>query len=88
MTIVSRAVAVAFASVLLMGTAMAQNQAPPASPAPAAPTAAPAPKMKKPRSTASLECSKEADAKNVHGKERKKFMSDCKKNAATTTPKQ
>ena len=31
---------------------------------------------------ASLECSKEADAKGLHGKERKKFRSDCKKAAA------
>jgi hypothetical protein len=31
---------------------------------------------------ASLECSKEADAKGLHGKERKKFRSDCKKTAA------
>ena len=30
----------------------------------------------------SLECSKEADAKGLHGKERKKFRSDCKKAAA------
>ena len=40
----------------------------------------------KPRSAESLECSKEADAKGVHGKERKKFMSDCKK-AAMAKPK-
>ena len=33
-------------------------------------------------SAASLECSKEADAKGLHGKERKKFRSECKKNAA------
>jgi hypothetical protein len=39
-------------------------------------------KAEKPRSAASLECSKEADTKGVHGKERKKFMSECKKSAA------
>ena len=39
-------------------------------------------KAEKPRTAASLECSKEADAKGVHGKERKKFMSECKKAAA------
>ena len=39
-------------------------------------------KASKPRSAASLECSKEADAKNVHGKARKKFMRQCKKDAA------
>jgi hypothetical protein len=38
-------------------------------------------KAEKPRSAASLECSKEADTKGVHGKERKKFMSSCKKAA-------
>ena len=33
----------------------------------------------KPRSAASLECSKQADAKGLHGKERKKFRATCKK---------
>jgi hypothetical protein len=28
----------------------------------------------------SAECSKQADAKGLHGKERKKFRSECKKN--------
>jgi hypothetical protein len=79
MTLSSRAVATAFASMLLMSSAFAQTTAP--APAPAA---APAAKMdKKPveHSAASLECSKEADAKGLHGKERKKFRSDCKKEA-------
>ena len=78
MTLSSRAVATAFASVLLMSSAaFAQGTAP-------APAAAPAAKMdKKPveHSAASIECSKEADAKGLHGKERKKFRSDCKKEA-------
>jgi hypothetical protein len=39
-------------------------------------------KTVKPRTAASLECSKEADGKSLHGKERKKFMSECKKTAA------
>jgi hypothetical protein len=43
---------------------------------------APAAKMEKPRTAASLECSKEADAKGLHGKERKKFRSECKAKAA------
>jgi hypothetical protein len=76
MTLSSRAVATAFASVLLMSSAFAQT---------AAPAAAPAAKMdKKPvvHTAASLECSKEADAKGLHGKERKKFRSECKKTAA------
>jgi CelD/BcsL family acetyltransferase involved in cellulose biosynthesis len=79
-TISSRALATAFASMLLMGSAFAQTT-PPA----AAPAATPAPaatKAEKPRSAASLECSKEADAKGLHGKERKKFRSECKKTAA------
>ena len=79
MTLSSRAVATAFASMLLMSSAFAQTTAP--APAPAA---APAAKMdKKPveHSAASLECSKEADAKGLHGKERKKLRSDCKKEA-------
>jgi hypothetical protein len=72
--------------------AAAQTTAP-ATPAPAAKTAPakaePAPKMApaekkavKPRTAASVECSKEADIKSLHGKERKKFMSECKKAAA------
>jgi hypothetical protein len=84
-TISSRAAATAFASMLLMGSAFAQTTAP-ATPAPAA---TPAPKMapadkkaEKPRTAGSLECSKEADAKGLHGKERKKFRSECKKAAA------
>jgi hypothetical protein len=39
-------------------------------------------KAEKPRTAASMQCSKDADAKGVHGKERKKFMSECKKAAA------
>ncbi len=82
-TISSRAAATAFASLLLISSAFAQTAAP-TTPAPAAP--APATKMapaeKKPRTATSLECSKEADAKGLHGKERKKFRSECKKAAA------
>jgi hypothetical protein len=76
MTLSSRAVATVFASLLLIGSAFAQTEAP-ATPAPAAK----ATKAQKPRSAASLQCSKDADAKGVHGKERKAFMSDCKKTA-------
>ena len=72
-TISSRALATAFASMLLMGSAFAQTAAP------AAKTDTKAPMV---HSAASLECSKEADAKGLHGKERKKFRSDCKKTAA------
>jgi len=76
MTIVSRtAAAAAFASLLLASSAYAQTTAP----------AATEKKAEKPRTAASLECSKEADAKGLHGKERKKFRSDCKKEAASKT---
>jgi len=50
--------------------------------APAPKAAAPAAKAttaKKERTAKSLECSKEADTKNLHGKPRKAFMSKCKK---------
>jgi hypothetical protein len=86
MTLSSRAVATAFASVLLMSSAFAQTSPPPAAGAPAA-TAAPAKKAEKPRSAASLQCSKDADAKSLHGKERKHFMSDCKKAAKDAAAK-
>ena len=83
-TISSRAAATAFASLLLIGSAFAQTTTP-ATPAPAAKTA-PVPKAetKAPvvHTAASLECSKEADAKGLKGKERKKFRSQCKKAAA------
>jgi len=80
MTISSRIVVTIAASLLLAGSAFAQTPAPAAKPA-AAPASkmAPAAKTAKPRTAASLECSKEADAKSIHGKERKKFMSECKK---------
>jgi hypothetical protein len=86
MTISSRAVATAFASVLLMGSAFAQTPAP-ATPAPATKMAPAEKKAEKPRTAASLECSKEADTKDVHGKERKKFMSECKKAAKDAAAK-
>jgi hypothetical protein len=43
----------------------------------AAPTASPA--AKKPRSEKSLECSKQADSQNLHGKPRREFMHKCKR---------
>src|ERR1700682_5397530 len=81
MTISSRAAATAFASRLRKSSALAQGP-PPAPPAPAAKMAPADKKAEKPRTAASLECSTEADTKGVHGKERKKFMSECKKAAA------
>jgi hypothetical protein len=79
MTISSRVAATAFASLFLISSAFAQTTAP-ATPAPDA-KMAPAKKAEKPRSAESLQCSKDADAKSLHGKERKKFMSECKKAA-------
>ena len=79
MTISSRTVATVLASLILFASpALAQTTA-----APAAKTdsAAPAAKTAKPRTAESLVCSKEADAKGLHGKERKKFRSECKKAA-------
>jgi hypothetical protein len=73
MTISSRAVATAFASLFLMSAAFAQTTAPAAKSDTKAPVV---------HSAASIECSKEADAKGLHGKERKKFRSECKKEAA------
>jgi psiF repeat len=84
-TISSRAIAAAFASMLLMGSAFAQTPAPAPAAAPAATSAPMAPaaekKAQKPRTAASLECSKEADAKGLKGKERKKFRNECRKAA-------
>ena len=89
MTISSRVAATAFASLLLMSSAFAQTAtpAPATTPAPAAKAAPAEKKAEKPRTTASLECSKEADTKGVHGKERKKFMSECKKTAKDAAAK-
>jgi hypothetical protein len=88
MTFSSRVTATAIASLFLISSAFAQTTTP-ATPAPApAAKAAPAEKKaEKPRTAASLECSKEADTKGVHGKERKKFMSECKKAAKDAAAK-
>jgi hypothetical protein len=59
------------AALLGSGAAVAQTPA-----AGAKSTTAAAPKA---RTAKSLACSKEADEKKIHGKERKKFMSTCKK---------
>ena len=81
-TIASRAAVAAFASLFLFSSAAFAQTTTPATPAPAAKMAPAEKKAEKPRTAASLECSKEADTKGVHGKERKKFMSECKKAAA------
>jgi hypothetical protein len=81
MTMSSRFIAIVAASLLLGGTAFAQTTAP-ATSAPGSAMAPAAKKAQKPHTAASLECSKEADAKGLHGKERKKFRSECKAKAA------
>ena len=59
------------------GAAFAQNPPPPAAPmaAPAQPAAGATDKK-----AISKSCSDQANAKGLHGKERKKFRSDCKHN--------
>jgi hypothetical protein len=86
MTISSRVAATAFASLFLISSAFAQTTAP-ATPAPATKMAPAEKKAEKPRSAESLQCSKDADAKSLHGKERKKFMSECKKAAKDAAAK-
>ena len=83
MTLASRLAAAALASLLVSGAAFAQTAAPAAKSDAAATTdkkAAP-----KAHSAESLECSKQADAKGLHGKERKKFRSECIKSAKAGT---
>jgi psiF repeat len=58
---------------LAMGASVAQT---PATPGSAKPEAT------KTHTAASVECSKRADAQNLHGKERKKFRASCKKELA------
>ncbi|HWV96044.1 MAG TPA: PsiF family protein [Xanthobacteraceae bacterium] len=76
----SCAIATAFAALLLTGPVSAQSTAPAATAPAAKTTTAPAPKAKSERSAVSVECSKQADAKGLHGKERHKFRATCKKN--------
>jgi len=87
MTLTSRLAAVALASLLFTGTALAQATAPAAKSdtktSTAATTENKAPSKK--HSAESLECSKQADAKALHGKERKKFRSECIRNAKAGT---
>jgi hypothetical protein len=65
-------IAAIVASTLIAGAAVGQTPA-------ATPAAKPAAKAPVVRTAKSLECSKQADAKGLHGKPRKSFMSSCKK---------
>ncbi|WP_441233585.1 PsiF family protein [Bradyrhizobium sp. 930_D9_N1_4] len=86
MTFTSRLAVVALSSLLATGTAFAQTAAPAAKTDAKTTTAAPADKkVTKERTAESLECSKQADAKGLKGKERKKFRRDCKKDAKAGT---
>ena len=81
------AAAVAIAASLSLASTLALAQSAPAAPAATPPAAAaPAAKTSKPQSPVSMECSKEADAKGLHGKARKEFRSECKKNAMGGKP--
>jgi hypothetical protein len=69
------------AAVLIAGSSIAQTPSAPAG-AKVPTTSAPAAKSGKApvvRTAKSLDCSKQADAKGLHGKPRKGFMSSCKK---------
>jgi len=79
MNMLSRCAATAVASLLLSGAALAQTAAPATKTAPS--TMAPAAKTSEPRSAVSLDCSKQADAKGLHGQPRKKFRKSCMKAA-------
>jgi hypothetical protein len=85
MTFTSRLAVVALASLFATGTAFAQTAAP-AAKTDTKTTAAPADKKApKEHSAESLECSKQADAKALKGKERKKFRRECMKEAKAGT---
>jgi psiF repeat len=64
--------ALATTALLSVGTAKAE----PAS-TPGTAQTSPSAKAKAPRSAKSIECSKQADAKGLHGKERRKFRRQC-----------
>jgi hypothetical protein len=81
-TFSSRAIVIIAASMILAGSAFAQTATTTTPTAPATKAAPSEKKAEKPRTAESLECSKQADAKGLHGKERKKFRSECKKGAA------
>ena len=68
-----------------VGAAFAQAPAttPSTTPAPAAQPAAPAKMTSDQKKAISKSCSDQATAKGLHGKARKKFRAECKKNGGT-----
>jgi invasion protein IalB len=85
MTLSSRAAVTVVASLFLACSAYAQTTTAPATSKPAATT--PAKEAEKPRSPESIACSKQADEKGLHGKERHKFRSQCMKDAKAAKSK-
>ena len=79
MTISCRAVASLIGLLIITSPAMSQSTAAPPSTSASAKTSG---KAAPTHTEASFQCSKEADAKGLHGKERKKFRSQCKKAGA------
>ena len=82
--LISATLACAMATSAFAQTAPAAPAAPAAAkPAVAAPATPAKPAAAKPaqaeRSAKSIDCSKQADTKNLHGKERKKFRETCMK---------
>ncbi len=75
---------IAVALSLALGMAAAFAQTPPPAPAPAAPSvqsaAPPAAAGRTDKKALSKSCTDQANAKALHGKARKKFRSECKKN--------
>jgi hypothetical protein len=81
-SLLSRMKAAAHKSTAPAKPAPAVGTAKPAAPVKPAAAAKPAPvagNKQAPRTAKSLACSQQADAKNIHGKARKSFMSHCKK---------
>ncbi len=77
MTFASRLAVLTLATLLSSGAAFAQTATPPTK----AEVIAAAAADKKQRAAESLECSKQADAKSLKGKERRKFRRECLKTA-------
>lgn len=82
-----RAIAIIAVSLFLTGAVSAQTTTPSTSQPPKTVTtqtpraATDATKAAPARSAVSQECSRQADAKGLHGKDRKHFRSECKRNS-------